>query len=157
MDQFAGGVDAGIIEGILGETSEVLGGASLGAVGILSTLLSKDSSDDEAIVFYRAVGRAEQIQLDATGRFEPSPGGLESKYFGLSYSNVLDYAHQFNGSPTSAATTDPYVAIYQTTFPKGVLTPDMIWPVDRGIIAVLIPNEKLYLLSRATPFGPVPK
>jgi hypothetical protein len=43
---------------------------------------------------------------------------------------------------------DPSYTLFETTFPKNHITPDMLVGVDMGVPTLVVPNDKLHLLSK---------
>ena len=107
---------------------------------------------------YRAVTQAGLHDLAArSGTFRNLPG-IESKYFSTSAEGAASYARQtyLRGGVMYEG---PYT-IVETEIPESAMTPGMIPPfgVDRGISTVVVPTEKLPLLSPGEPlnYAPVP-
>jgi len=120
-------------------------------VSTISDALPRERTDNSRITLYRSVGDKEAQLIESSGgRFFPSPGGLESKYFSLTEEGARLY-----GKGSQKAFGEGTQTIFATTFPTKEMTPDMLATVDRGIPAIAIPNEKLYLLSPAINRGKV--
>ena len=102
-----------------------------------------DDDDNGRIPLYRAVGPEEAELIRETGKFWPSPGGLTGKYFSRTEKGARQYAMMAEN-----AFGDPSYTLFETTFPKNHITPDMLVGVDMGVPTLVIPNDKLHLLSK---------
>jgi len=51
-------------------------------------------AEDSIIHLYRAVGYAEFCNLISTKKFSLRPNGLEAKYFGMNFTETLDFANR---------------------------------------------------------------
>ena len=104
-----------------------------------------NNDENERVPLYRSVGDAEKEQIENTGTFMPSPGGFEGKYFSFTEEGAKNYANQAN----QAGMNPPYTTVFETSIPRSEITPDMIpeHGVDGGIPTIVVPNEKLPVLS----------
>lgn len=105
---------------------------------------------------YRAVTQAELDDLAVhCGTFR-NPPGIETKYFSTSAEGAASYARQ-TYQRGGALYEGPYT-IVETEIPVSTVTPELIPPfgVDRGISTVVVPTEKLPLLSPAQPLHDTP-
>ena len=100
----------------------------------------------------RAVTDAELGDLLASGTFR-NPYGIEVKYFSTSPNGAAWYAQQAM-SPTFGPFT-----IVESSIPSNAVTPDMSVMVDRIVPTIVVPTDKLPLLSPPTTwnYAPVPK
>jgi RHS repeat-associated protein len=120
---------AGIAEGMSGAAPGSLsGGAALAAQA-------------ERTALYRAVKPAELADIAEQAAFR-NPVGAEVKYFSTTEAGARSYAAQ-----AEAAFKDGPYSLVKTSIPSGAVTPGMTATVDRGISTVVVPTEKLNLLS----------
>jgi hypothetical protein len=103
------------------------------------------------ITLYRAVQPDELRDIQRTGRFV-NKGSAEGKYFSLTGQGVSAYARQ-----AVQAFRDPPYTLVTTRISQHALTPAMRATVDRGVPAVVIPdNLLLFLMPNIEDFMPLP-
>lgn len=122
-----------------------IGSATTGAIKQGLNKFGLFGGGGEGVELYRAVKPEELKAILESGSFQ-NPYGIEKKYFSSTYEGAKQYAQM-----AEKAFGDPPYKIIKTTLPKthfDSLHSDLKETVDRGINAVLIPTERLPLLSK---------
>jgi RHS repeat-associated protein len=100
---------------------------------------------DGTTALFRAVSGAELESIKSTGGFS-NIVGIETKYFSTS----LDGAQSFAAQSTAAYGRS--YTIVGTSIPASAITPRMMAVVDSGIQSVVVPSDKLFILTNPATF-----
>ncbi len=132
----------------LNEAAGAVGtGAALATAGAVGNAIAS-----EVTVLYRGVVPAELASIEQTGKFL-NLGSVEGKFFSKTAEGVTSFARY-----ATAAFKDPPYTLVRTEILTRQLTPEMLATVDRGIPAVVIPNDTLpQLAPTIVPFMVLPK
>jgi hypothetical protein len=108
--------------------------------------LENTRTSQERISVFRAVSQAEATSIESLGTFA-NPFGIENKYFALTEAGAIAEGGMLSKLDKSlTGESSPYFLI-KSTFPVDAITPDMVLKVDGSIDTIVIPAEKLILLS----------
>jgi len=107
--------------------------------------------DEGLTILWRAVKPAELADIQSTGVFR-NLGSAEGKYFSTTAEGAASYAKQaFYGF------NDPPYTLIRTEAPSGLLQQLAVQAVDRGIAAVVVPNQALPgLIPQIVHYFPLP-
>jgi hypothetical protein len=121
----------------------------------LATGNSTGAVAEETINLYRAVGPAELKDIRSTGGIFRIPlGNAEAKYFATTPGGAASFARQTYGTGLFQG---PYT-IVQTRIPTSTLNSTDFCTVDRGITTIVVRQNNLPFLDRASifNFSPLP-
>jgi hypothetical protein len=120
----------------------VMAGKALGreAVAVTSNIGSQAATEEAGEVLsplWRAVKPVELADIQATGLFR-NLGSAEGKYFSMTAEGAASYAKQaFYGFK------DPAYILIRSVVPSSLLQQLEVQAVDRGVPAIVIPNQAL--------------
>jgi len=101
-----------------------------------------EGSRRRQITLYRVVDPRELASIQTTGRFLPSPGGGEGKYFSSTAGGAASYARQ----AARGFGWGPFTLVSTRVDPAMIPASGRV-SVDRGVPGVVVPNELLPILT----------